>query len=334
MKRLLQLVLLFAITCLAISCFKEDEKVTPHQPGNTKVDTIPLTSLYKYQVYYDLGTGTAALTTLRKKWDLSFESTPEGWHILLNTSCFMYAASIQSRDFGLPADTAGVAWRFDNSNGNRDSTAIGEWFHISGNDTISNGNWYVINKGLDEEGNPKGFKQLSIDSLSNGTYYFRTADFKGGNVKSFSIPKAAFVNQVNYSFDETAVDFSEPDNRSWDLLFTQYTTLLYTDQGDPYPYLVTGVLLNPNMVEVARDSITPFTAITFESAKGLTYSKQQDFIGYDWKFYSFNTGAYTVRNNQVYIIRDVAGFYYKFRFLGFYNEKGEKGFPSIEFQQL
>jgi hypothetical protein len=331
---LLRILIFLLIALVAVSCFKEDDKVMPHQPGLTEVDTIELTSLYKYQVYYDMATGAPVASNLRNKWDLSFECTMDGWHIRLNTSCFMYATTFNSQDFGLPSDTTGATWQFDNSNGSLDSTAIGKWFSISGNDTVSNGKWYVINRGFDEEGNVRGLKQLKIDSLANDVYYFRVAGFDGTNQKAFSVRKDPSVNHVNFSFDQTTSEISEPVNNSWDLIFTQYTTLLYTDIGEPYPYLVTGVLLNPNVVEVARDSIHPFADITFDKVKGLSFSRRQDFIGYDWKFYNFTSGAYTVRSNQVFIIHDVEGYYYKFRFLGFYNKKGEKGYPSIEYQRL
>ena len=271
---------------------------------------------------------------LRKQWDLSFGSATDGWHVRLNSSCFMYAATMNPGQFGMQADTSGLTWKFDNSNGNPDSTAIGKWFKVDGTDTVTNGNLIIINRGLDESGNDRGFRQLIIDSLSNNTFYFRVANFNGSDPHSYQVSRDSQLNHALFSFDDAAANFQEPSTESWDLLFTQYTTLLFTDQGEPYPYLVTGILLNPHLVEVAQDSASSFANITFETAKNLTYSKRQDFIGYDWKFYNFDNGVYTVRTNLVYVIRDESGYYYKLRFLGFYNDKGEKGYPSIEFQRL
>ncbi len=334
MKPVFRIVTFLVLPFLAASCFKEDVKVTPHQPGNTIIDTIALTAQYKNQVYYDLGTKTAVFTNLRKQWDLSFECAANGWHVRLNTSCFMYSADMGTLDIGQPVDTTGVSWRFDTSNGKADSTAIGTWFTLNENDTVSNGHLLVINRGLDELGNPRGMRQLEIDSLSNNVFYFRVANFNGSNVKSYSVARNSLANHILFTFDSGSDVVTEPANHSWDLLFSQYTTLLYTDQGEPYPYLVTGVLLNPELVQVAQDSLDPFENITFETVSKLSFSNQQDKIGYDWKFYSFDTGSYTVRMNLNYVIRDTEGFYYKFRFLGFYNNKGEKGFPSIEYQRL
>jgi hypothetical protein len=334
MMVMFRLFLFLAIAVLSVSCFKEDETVSPHKPGNTEVDTVELTALYKYQVYYDLSSGSVSSVSLRKHWDLSFGSSADNGYVRLNTSCFMYATSLRSVPFGTAVDTSDVSWYFDNSNGDPDSTAIGIWYKVEGTDTVSNGKLIILNRGIDEFGNIRGFRQLMIDSLSNNTYYFRFANLDGTHQQSFQVPRDPQLNHILFSFDEVSDNFQEPERHSWDLLFTQYTTLLFTDLGEPYPYLVTGVLLNPDLVEVARDSVDSFENINFTLAKKLNYSKQQDFIGYDWKYYNFDSGAYTVRTNQIYVIHDETGYYYKFRFLGFYNNKGEKGYPSIEFQRL
>jgi hypothetical protein len=334
MIRGLHLLFLLALSILVVSCFKEDTKITPHQPGTARVDTIDLTNLYTNQVYYNLAVGQPSSVNLRKLWDLSFGSAVEDWHIRLNTSCFMVACMLPSGQFGMPADTTGVVWSFDNSNGAVDSTAIGQWFKLEEKDTVSNGNLIIINRGLDEAGNERGLFQLMIDSLANNTFYFRVADFNGGNPQAHAVSRDPLLNHVLFSYKNETANFQEPIADSWDLLFSQYTTLLYTDLGEPYPYLVTGVLLNPAKVEVAQDIINTFENITFESAKTLSYSTQQDFIGYDWKYYNFDTGVYTVRFDKIYIIHAASGYYFKLRFLGFYNRLGEKGFPSIEYQQL
>jgi hypothetical protein len=334
MKTALGLLMLISIAFSVTSCFKEDEKVTPHVPGDAMIDTIELTGYYKNQVYYDLGTKTPVQVSLRNKWDLSFECAPNGWHIRLNTSCFMYAADLGNTGIGLPADTTGVPWKFDVSNGKADSTAIGVWFTINGSDTISNGHTYAINRGLDELGNPRGMRQLVIDSIASDVFYFRVSDFNGGNQKSYSVAKNPTVSNILFTFDSGTGVASEPDKNNWDLVFTQYTTLLYTDEGTPYPYLVTGVLMNPNLVIAAMDSLTAFTDVNYELINNFSFSNNQDQIGYDWKYYSFDSGSYTIRPQMIYIIRDTEGFYYKLHFLGFYNDKGEKGYPTIEFQKL
>ena len=66
----------------------------------------------------------------------------------------------------------------------------------------------------------------------------------------------------------------------------------------------------------------------------LNYYGALDAIGYDWKFYNFTSGVYTIRPNLNYIVHGVSGFYFKLRFVGFYNKDGLKGYPVIEYQKL
>ena len=337
MLRLLISLLFVSITLLVSSCFKEDEPITPHVPGNFITDTVFMTDTYKNQVYYNLNDSAVAGLNIRSIWDLGFENSPSGWRIILNTSCFMKSAYLGDQVFGDAADTTGATWLFNPSDGSADSVAIGRWFTVEDEDTIGTNRLLVIDRGIDIKGNPRGFSQLVIDSLSHGTYYFRIAALNGTNPKSYSITKNGDVNHLLFSISNPAQNVSEPGKSKWDLLFTQYTTLLYTDAGDPYPYLVTGVLLNPALVVVAVDSITAYDEISFEKAQSMNYTNQADRIGYLWKKYDFDEGTYTVDSKIIYVIRDNKGFFYKLRFKDFYkllNNRLQKGYPSFEYQKL
>ena len=183
--------------------------------------------------------------------------------------------------------------------------------------------------------NSLGFSQVIFDSLSQGKYFFRFADLSGGQIHSGIVSKDPTVNFIFYSFNDGGVVRQlEPPKDLYDLLFTQYTTLLFTDNGEAYPYLVTGVLINRNNTEVAIDSAQSFSNVTLQYALNLRYSHKLDAIGYTWKYYSFITGAYSVRSDVTYIIHTRQGYYFKLRFVGFYNKKGEKGYPVIEYQRI
>jgi hypothetical protein len=333
--RLIILVSILAV--LVSSCFKEDELIAPHPPGNYTTDTVSLTESYKYQVYYSLYDSSVRNTNLRTSWDLGFESSSLGWRVIPNSSNFMKSAYLKGQVFGSPADTSGAVWLFNPSDGSADSLAIGKWFTITGNDTIGTNRLLLIDRGVDEKGNPRGFNQLVIDSLVNGIYYFRIADMNGTNPKARSVSKKGNVNYTLFSISDPSAGISEPDYVTWDLLFSQYTTLLYTDKGEPYPYLLTGVLLNPKFVEVAVDSTVVFENVNFDLAQTMNFSKNTDAIGYNWKRYDFKAGTYSVNSDIIYIIRDTKGYIYKFRFLDFYkfnNKRLEKGYPSFEYQRL
>jgi hypothetical protein len=332
--RTASLLLLLIIAIVVQSCFKEDEMVAPHPKGDLKTDTIPMTENYLYQVYFSQDSGEIVRSNIKTLFDLGFECNQPGWHVILNSSDFMKVADLGEVSFGQPYDTIGQKMLFDKSDGNPDSNAIGQWFNVSGTDTVSNGHVYAVSRGLDESGNPLGLYQVIFDSLKNSTFYFRYAPLSGGTISNGVVSKDPGVNYLYFSLESGSVLHLEPPMEDYDLLFTQYTTMLYTDEGIPYPYLVTGVLLNRNKVVAAVDSTADFMAITREKAMTMNYSKALDVIGYDWKFYNFSTGVYTIRPSLSYVVQGVSGNYFKLRFAGFYNKDGLKGYPVIEYQKL
>ncbi|MEI6456343.1 MAG: HmuY family protein [bacterium] len=335
MKRPKRVALFFMTILVLQSCFKEDQQLPEPVRGDVMTDTIAMTENYGYQVYFRLDSGRVVSTNPRANSDLGFECSKEGWKIVLNTADFMKATDLGEVTFGQPYDTTGLKWKFDKSDGNPDSLAIGSWFTVNGQDTVSLNHVYLLQRGMDELGNDLGIRQIIFDSLKRGTYYFRYTGLNGGAIYSTSVNKDPSVNYLWFSLDGAgSIQHNEPEKTSYDLLFTQYTTLLFTDLGEAYPYLVTGVLLNRIRVEAAIDTIHDFSSITFDIAKNLSYSSALDAIGYDWKFYDFDAGSYTVRTGLSYVIRDAKGYLYKLRFIGYYNKQGQKGYPSVEFQRL
>ena len=74
--------------------------------------------------------------------------------------------------------------------------------------------------------------------------------------------------------------------------------------------------------------------ISAENVAALEYTTRADVIGYDWKYYDFDAGVYTIVPDMNYVIRDREGFFYKFRFVDFYSDLGVKGYPTFEFVRL
>ena len=341
---------IFSILLLTLlsSCFKEDEKVMPHDPGDVETMVVDLSEivgsnvyLYRYQKYFDLNSGQVVSSNMKKIWDLGFECSPEGWHIRMNTSSFMVAAHTGTNDFEAPIDTTGFRWKFDTSDGNLDSTAIGSWVTISEDDSslVYTDEVYVIDRGYDELGNVRGLRKVVFQYFDEEKYIFKFANMDGSGEIVDTVFKDPSVNYMCYSFDNGGQSLPlEPSKFSWDLLFTQYTTLLFTDVGDPYPYLVTGVLLNRQDVEVAQDTLMDFFSIDINSVQNLEFNTIQDEIGYDWKDIvgdpTSGTVTYVIIEGLNYIIRDQEGYYYKIRFIDFYSDDGIKGYPKFEYQRL
>lgn len=325
--------LLLCFGILLQSCFKDDERITPHVPGSYITDTVKLTGSYKYQVYYDLASGAPVLSHLKTSWDLGFENSASGWKIVPNSSCFMKTAFVQGKSFGQPLDTTGLQWIFNPSDGSADSITFGRWFQVENGDTVGNQQVTIIDRGQDEAGIHRGLYQFVADSLSGGVYYFRLAKLDGSQPMSYHVTKTVGTHYTLFSIDNPQAAISEAPAADYDLLFTQYTTLLFTDAGVPYPYIVTGVLLAPD-VAVGRDTVRSFADIDFASASTASFSQQRDAIGYDWKKYDMDAGTYTLIPNRNYIIRGRQGFYYKLRFVGFTDRFLERGFISFEYQRL
>ncbi len=334
MKEKSNIILLLVLITFS-SCFKEDDMIEPHKAGNVNTSTIELGQYYKYQVYFDMGTGQSVANNEKDDWDLGFASADSCSNIILNTSKFMMAANTGLIDFQAVTDTSGLIWRFDKANGDPDSAAIGNWFNITMNDTTYPKNVYVIDGGLNELGVHLGYKKIIFEELKNGQYSFKFANLNGSEEYSFTVIKDPDVNFVSFSFKNGGKQVEiQPEKNSWDLLFTQYTDLLFTDDNEPYPYIVTGTLINRNGVEVAFDTLMKFSDITISDISTFNFSTDHNKIGYEWKIYDFDNSIYTVFSSYNYIIIDVEGFYYKLRFIGFYNNMGEKGYPTIEYQKL
>ncbi len=323
------LILLFALT----SCFEEDEMVPPHDPGDLTVGNVELSETYKYQVFYDFETNTGVKQNLISEWDLGFETADSGWHIILNTSKMMLAGNTGKTDFENVKSKGGIEMNFDPSHGNLDSTAIGNWYTFSEDKPVSLEYVYIIDRGTDENFDLVGEKKVTFNFQDENTFVVRFANMNGSGEQTMVIPKDSTVNFVCFSFGNGVVDI-EPDKNSWDLQFGKYSTLLFTDVGDPYPYVVTGVLLNPFKTLAARDSIHQFDEVGFEIAEMQNLVKQKDIIGYEWKDYDFDNEIYQVDPEKIYILKNRVGFYYKLRFIDFYNSTGEKGYPTFEFLRL
>ncbi len=328
---------------LLTSCFKEDIRIPPYDRGNKITMVAPMTQNYKYQIYVNLDQQQIVSTNHKSDFDLVFENTTDGHRVLLNTANFMTVAATGKYDMSEVTSFAGLDFRFDPSSGNRDSLAIGNWFTVNGSDTVYHREVYVVDRGYDEFGNVLGKRKIVFDSLIRDTYYFTYANLNGTDQVSVKVDKGSDTNFIYFSFRNGGEQiYPEPPKTAYDLLFTQYTTLLFTNDGTPYPYLVTGVYINHFNTLVARDSITVFDSISMDEALLMQYSNQLDVIGFNWKdvLGDVETGNvyYEVKPENIYIVRNQQDMFFKMRFVNFYategDEAGEKGYPTFEFQRL
>lgn len=332
--------LLLALLLLLSSCFKEDEIVVPQKPGNVETVTIEMLPDYTLQAYFSFSAGGIVSSNERSEYDLLLSTEPGNYTLRLNTSLFMYAAHTGVYDFNEPLTTQGREWLFDQSSGIPDSNAIGTWWKYEAGRYTGTGEVLLIDRGIDAEGMPRGYLKIlpGIDPLT-GNVNLRIARPDGSQEREFTIHRETSRRFVSVSFDKGVNNPQiEPPSIEWDLHFTTYTTLLFTNTGEPYPYLVNGVLLNDTLVKAIPDTSYSFGEITREIAENLQLSARRDIIGYNWKEINGDVTSgnitYTARPGLSYVIRDSRGILYKLRFIDFYNNQGKKGYPKFEYQRL
>jgi len=324
MKKIDILYCLVLQALLLSSCEVKELPVPLHDAGNVITATVDMSASYKWQIYYSLETNTMINKAAKSSWDLGFESGDEGYHIILNTSKFMYAYNTHHTDFSAVTDTAGFAngKRWDEPSGNLDSTAIGDW--------RTAGEVYIIDRGYDETGVQQGFRKIMFTAVSTTEYVVKYARMNGAGEVTFHVTKD---NACNFSFlaltATGAQVIVEPPKDQWDLCFTQYTHIFY---NPTMPYLVTGCLHNRYNTTAIKETTKPFTTLNFSDTYDYTFSSAINTIGYDWKTFSGTT--YSTDPNICYLIKTSKGHFFKLHFIDFYNATGDKGNPKWEFQAL
>lgn len=330
----------FVWICLAlvsVSCFEVDEAVAPYSlPEN--VDTLSIqNSIYEYQIYFDFSSGSVVSENENIEWILSFECADSGYHIRINSSDFWAIAPTGSINLDSTyTDTPDYEWRQDKSDGNPDSTAVGSWVSFVGEIASYTNEVYLLGKydGIDYN----LAKKVQFVSVSEEAYTFRISDPDSEEHDTIEVIKDDNFNYRQFSLDNNQVLQLEPEKDTWDILFAQYFTILYTDDGIAAPYYVRGVLLNQNQVEAALDTVIHFLDIDHSIALQSSFYSSQDYIGHDWKSVTVdeasNSAEYKVRPGHTYIVRDTNNELYKFRFKSYFSKSGVKGYPSFEFASL
>jgi hypothetical protein len=304
-------------------CVPGETPIPVHDPGDVNTVSIDMGVDYTWLVYFDLKTNTIVERKMKPSWDLGFEASPEGYHVILNSSRIMAAYNTGKTDFSTVTidDTLGKEQR-DSPTGSLDSTAFGDW---------RNGNpVYLVNRGND--GTNLGWAMVQILSVDEQQYTVRFSALDGSNEQTVTVPKDDNYNFTFLSLTTGATVSVEPPKRDWDVVFTSFMHLYY--HLGRLPYMVTGCLLNRYNTAAAVDTVNEFSAISFDNIANYSFSTDINTIGFDWKTYSFNAGTYMADPSKNYIVRDSEGLYYKLHFIDFMSTSGEKGHPKWEYQQL
>jgi hypothetical protein len=305
------------------SCRKEELPISKKERGEAITTSIDMGDKYVNQVWFNLSTAKVISTNNKLVWDMAFSNNANDLKIKLNTSKLMQAAFVENGDINQNYTPNVSAFKIDHPTGNADSLAFSDWQNKTG--------IYVIDLGFNELGTALGKYNFEIVEFVNNKYRIRYRNYQASNIQEKEIATNSEYNYQYFSFTSNNVLIIEPKKSEYDILFTQYTNIFY----NPYqPYLVSGILLNPNLVKAYQENNITFENFKFENIEYFKFSHQSDIIGYDWKFYNFDNSSYDIVKNKLYIIQNNNGDIYKLHFLDFYNESGKVGVPLFQIEQI
>lgn len=287
---------------------------------------------YANQVYYNLDNGDVK-SSIRNSWDIAFDVSGFGYGILINdgnnTNLYKYNGGLN--DYAT-LDTTGLAswalaYNSDSSwsegafnritNGTSTDLGWGEYSTIT--HTMVGTNIYVI------ELSDGTFKKIIIESLVSGIYRFKYADIDGANEVATTITKSDYEdrNYAYYSIINGEELDLEPENDSWDIVFTKFVTSNYN--GTPNQ-VVTGVLVNKG-IAVSKVTGIPADEVTFDDTTNFPFSTTISEIGWDWKKLNYTTFAWEITDSLSYIIKREDGSIFHLAFTDF----GGSSNGNIEF---
>lgn len=271
---------------------------------------------YGMQAYYSLVDDRLVGVNDRYAWDVALEVGEEPV-FFLNSAIPGLRVARTFADWEAPVEPDGLEWLYDLPGGRDADWAIGrDW----------EGEVLLIDRGLDAAGAPRGLKKVQVSVAADGSYALRVASVNNaGEVVFGAVPDTAF-NAVMWSLDAGAVGV-EPPKGEWDLVFTNYLHV-YEPETNPFPYQVTGALLNPSHGRGARLEDTPL-----EAAALAPLTDARDAVGFDWKRYDFELG-YVVVEDLSFLVECADGGVRALAFTGFADEAGEPGSPAFTYRLL
>jgi len=311
---------LLIIPVLLNSCLKESP-VPVHKGSGNQTVQIAVGETYRNQVFYDLE--QSKITEIKDKdaWDLALNCSDTSNHLILNSAKIMGAIFLADEDIHATISTSGVDWKYESSEGFYTHSALYDWHTKQG--------IFVVNAGMNYLGQHQGYYKIKPELLPNGVKILWVKNGQS-TINEIILTKNEAYNYIGFSFLTNDLVEVEPDKSTWDLKFSVYTHVFEENT----PYSVVGVLLNPNLVKGWKGTSQNYEAISLTTAESENLSGNLDVIGYDWKEYSFDQSLYVVNSTISYIVRSRNSYYFKMRFIDFYNEMGIKGYPTFEMESM
>jgi hypothetical protein len=313
--------LILVLSIILMGCIEKEIPAEPFERVGLTVNQVFAGPNYEEQIWFSLTENREVARIDRLEWDIRFSTNSDKPWLLLNTSRVMQAAISDVENFEDITSDVGANYIHDFSSGNTDSIAVGKWWEHN--------KVLFIDLGFDAQGSPLGKRKLKVQRIGS------TLTLKYGSINAIEPSQIVFnINNVfanNYvSLINQSVLQPEPPKGNYNLLFTNYTFQFW----NPFlQYLVYGVLLAEGNYAKLIDAETQ-VKLTQGQFEEINFSPNRDAIGYNWKTFSFDIMAFDIHSEMEYVIKTKEGFYFKLRFIDFYNEQGVRGAPMFEFEQL
>ncbi len=347
----------FAGVAAIVACNKKDQVVVvPPSEGETlTLDGGSGGANAVNSVYIDLSSGVAT-PVARTSWDLGFYNGSE-FRVILNNTTSAGAKVLTATNLAdvTAADTIGLTLAvaqaspsasdyayFDPIDGSLSATVIPA---VSA--TASENKVVVINRGTGGGVAARPWIKVKITRNSSGGYtlqYGRITETT--NFQTVNISKDASYHFQYVSFDNGAVVNVQPKKTDWDL--TWGYSIYQTNFGTglvPYGFSdlvainhLSGVQVVERKYASADARNAAYTAFNRDSVSNYNsaFVSGRWAIGSSWRITPApNVTNAGVTTDRFYLIKDVAGNFYKLKFISFVaNDGGERGKPVFEYKLI
>jgi len=255
-------------------------------------DSTSMGQFYTNQVFYSFANGEIA-NVPNNDWDIAFALSGQGaagsaillneanstlWQAPVDTNAWTsFDTSGQSNwEQLLNSDTSWTNGAFNRYRG------ANSFFDMGWGELDPNNNYWTLGDSiyLIKLGNGN-FKKLWIKSLKQGVWNFTYADVNGANENSITITKTDYPNKnfIYVSLENGNIIDREPDNSSWDIMFSKHTDYVFP----PGMYIgVTSVFNNVDLW-TARSDEADFNAAINATTPQQAFNQNVINIGRTWK---------------------------------------------------
>ena len=353
----------FALLSLA-SCSNDDETAqvaeTPTSFGAIKQPTIGGAN-QPNQVFLDLSSETLTPVN-RASWDFGFSSGSD-FRVTINGAVKMAVKQLATSDITLTqtsdASVAVGAGTNPSSNGYCDNptgiltgtgsgigTAIAE---VSATD--SDNKVYLVNLGfavstttpnvgsVSIDGEARGWKKVRFLRNGNG-YKIQYANLDSATFTEKTITKDAEFNCTFFSMTSGTTIAVEPKKAKWDVCFTTFTNYFNMGAGEVTygfsDFITTNMKGGTKAYQVLTSEFTYDTYVKANIVENnfTVSATDQRIIGSNWRNGGGPSTLPSIKTDRFYVLKDVAGNYYKVKFLTMTNDAGVRGNPIIQYAIL